>query len=101
MFRDGGSITSIFPSGVDSVENIPSDFIFVLSHSLRVLSWQENLMDDERPPEWMWGFEDELEIWFEEVDRARKEKYKSGSSDDDELPEGGYMYNEAAERFKG
>ena len=101
MFRDGGSLTSIFPGEVESVEDVPSDFTFVLTHALRVLSWQENLLEEERPPEWMWSFEDELEIWFEEVDRARKEKYETGTDrNGDEYPQGGYMYNEEAERFR-
>ena len=99
MYRDGGSLTSIFPGGVGNSEDVPWDFVAALSHALRILSWQENLVEEEIPPEWMWSFEDELEIWFEEVDRARKDKYSTSSSGD-ELPAQGYMYNEAAERFK-
>ena len=99
LFRDGGSLISIFPGEVDNVEDVPWDFMYALTHAFRILSWQENLLEEERPPEWMWPFEDELEIWFEEVDRARKEKYSTDSSGD-ELPDGGYMYNEAAERFR-
>lgn len=89
---------SIFPGKVESVEDVPWEFTYVLNHALRILNWQENLVDDEVPPKWMWLFEDELEKWFKEVDRARKEKFGRG---DDEEPEGGYMYNEEAERFRG
>lgn len=34
------------------------------------------------PPEWMWPFPDELELWFEDVKQARKEKYGPGGADD-------------------
>ncbi len=32
------------------------------------------------PPAWMWPYEDELEIWFENVEEQRKEKYGGGGS---------------------
>lgn len=32
-------------------------------------------MGDEMPPEWMWPLTDELDEWFEEVDRKRRAKY--------------------------
>lgn len=32
------------------------------------------------PPEWMWPFDAELELWFEEVERKREEKYGGGES---------------------
>jgi hypothetical protein len=46
------------------------------------LSWQENLHSDEIPPEWMWAIDHELEEWFEEVKRAREERYGSPSEDE-------------------
>lgn len=62
-----------------------------MEHAHRVLSWQENLMSEEVPPPWMWPFEDELELWFEEVDRKRKERFGGDSE-----PEGEMMENEYA-----
>lgn len=52
-----------------------------VAHAHRILEWQENLQTDEMPPEWMWPHDDELELWFEEVDRARKERYGGGGDD--------------------
>jgi hypothetical protein len=46
-----------------------------------VISWQENLLEGEMPPDWMWPYQDELEVWFEEVDRKRKEKNNPGGED--------------------
>jgi hypothetical protein len=50
------------------------------------LDWQENLQSEELPPEWMWPYDDDLELWFEEVDRRRREKF--GGSDADASSEG-------------
>lgn len=61
---------------------------------MRVLTWQENLTNEEMPPQWMWPFDEELEVWFEEVDRQRKNRF--GSSDDDDEPMGAMMQNEYA-----
>lgn len=62
-----------------------------VSHAYRVIGWQENLTEDECPPVWMWPFEDELEVWFEEVDRKRKDKWGGGASNDDDDEAGGSM----------
>ncbi len=55
-----------------------------IEHAQRVLGWQENLGQDEMPPQWLWVVEDELETWFEDVDRKRKEKYGSPAEDTEE-----------------
>lgn len=39
-------------------------------------------MSGEMPPQWMWPFGEELEAWFEEVERKRKERF-GGDSDTD------------------
>lgn len=64
-----------------------------ISHANAVLDWQENLLPEEMPPEWMWPFVDELEIWFEEVDTKRKERYGGTAASDEE---GSMMRNELA-----
>lgn len=55
-----------------------------IEHANRILDWQEHLSTDEIPPSWMWIFEGELEIWFDEVDAKRKEKHGDGDSSSDE-----------------
>lgn len=54
-----------------------------VNHAHVILGWQENLSNDETPPEWMWALDDELEKWFEEVEETRKEKYGTGGRSDD------------------
>lgn len=72
--------------------------MYSVQHANRVLDWQENLSGDELPPSWMWPFEDELDIWFDGVDRARKEKYGGGTSRDEDVPQ---MQNELAAGRRG
>ena len=66
-----------------------------VNHAHVVLSWQENLTEDEIPPEWMWSLDDELETWFDDVKEARKEKWGGGRGRerDREVP---MMQNELA-----
>lgn len=61
-----------------------------------IVSWQENLPEDEIPPEWMWPLDYELEQWFENVKRKREDKY--GRSDDDDRDEVPMMSNQLAAR---
>jgi len=34
------------------------------------------------PPSWMWPFDEELEPWFLEVERKRKDRTGGGSNDE-------------------
>lgn len=71
-----------------------------IEHAHRVLDWQENLSQDELPPRWMWPFETELEIWFEDVETKREAKYggSSGGSEDSSTP---MMSNELTRGMRG
>ncbi len=42
-------------------------------------------MGDEMPPEWMWPLSDDLDEWFQDVERKRKVKY--GGTDSIEEPD--------------
>lgn len=48
------------------------------------------------PPQYMWPFEEELELWFERVDREREARYGGGSSSYDDDETGSMMGNELA-----
>lgn len=81
------------------MEDIPADLAFAIDHAHRIISWQENLVNEEMPPRWMWHLEWELDEWFENVDQKRKDRY--GDPDDREQTE--LMSNqdpEVKERFK-
>lgn len=56
-----------------------------------MLSWYENLPEEEQPPRHMWHSEKRIGEWFDEVNRKRKDKYggEKGSSsyeDADDVP---------------
>jgi hypothetical protein len=69
-----------------------------IAHAQTVLSWQEVLTEDEMPPEWMWPFDEELESWFEDVERKRKERY--GNRGDDADSSGPMTENEYAKGMR-
>lgn len=71
----------------------PADLVRAIQFANRVLAWQEDLLEEEMPPEWMWLFEDELEPWFDEVMRNRKAKF---SPDTPSSGEGEMLENEFA-----
>lgn len=71
-----------------------------LSQAHKILDWFENLSGDEIPPEWMWPFDDELEVHFQEVEARRNEKYGVTSSGGD-VDGGPMMANELAQGMRG
>lgn len=73
-----------------------------ITHAQTVISWQENLLNDEMPPEWMWPFDEELEGWFDEVERKRNERYGGSGGDGDVTPARSQMTdNEYAKALRG
>lgn len=62
-----------------------------------ILSWQENLSEDEIPPEWMWPLDHELVLWFDEVKRKRDEKFGRPDDDDDDRTDVPMMSNSLAD----
>ncbi len=81
--KRGGSSHLLYPAGMGSIEEIPADLALAIEQALRVSMWQENLSEEEMPPQWMWHLEWELEDWFAEVDRKRKEKFGGDEAADD------------------
>ncbi len=86
MAKRGGAGAVLLPFGVNSIEDIPADLASAIDHGYKVISWQENMSEEEVPPRWMWHLDWELEAWFEEVDAARKAKYGGDSDDREEVP---------------
>jgi len=80
--KRGGAGAAILPMDVTSVEDIPADLTLVIDHGYKIISWQENLTEEEMPPRWMWHLDWELEKWFEEIDALRKSKYAVDDRED-------------------
>lgn len=49
--------------------------MFAISHATTILAWQENLLEDEMPPEWMWSLDEDLAEWFKDVAERRRERF--------------------------
>lgn len=60
-----------------------------------MLSWWELPEEDQPPPE-IWGMDDELAIWWEEVELRRKEKYGTDRGGDEPMTKVDMTDNEYA-----
>lgn len=94
--RKSGNGSLLWPEGCESIEEVPVEVIQAVEHAFKILDWYENMTKDEVPPRWMWTVDHELDLWFEEVERQREEKY-GGRSEDESA---GMMSNELAEQLK-
>lgn len=99
--KSSGNGSLLWPAECKSVDDISWELSVVIQHAYRILNWQENLVQEEMPPVYIWPFEEELELHFERVDKARKDKYGSGSSGDDDDGGTPMMSNELADRVRG
>lgn len=77
------NIAMLLPAGDDLLDS-SFEIIAAIQHANTILTWHENLPEEEMPPEWMWPFPDELEEHFAEVKWARKQKYNGSGGDDDD-----------------
>jgi hypothetical protein len=59
-----------------------------------IIFWQENLLEKEMPPRWMWALDEELNRHFEHVKAKRSSDYDV--DDDDDRPAGPMLQNEYA-----
>lgn len=64
----GGDFQAFWPDGIHEA---PYDLVLTVNHSLRVISWFENLPRDEQPPRHIWWSEKLLDRWFENVEQER------------------------------
>ena len=49
--------------------------VVAVNTGLTVISWAENLPEDEQPPRSIWWSEELLDSWFKDVRTRRDEKY--------------------------
>lgn len=92
----------LFPDGCTDILSVPHDLHTAIEQAYRVLSWQENLTDEEMPPRWMWHLDWELEAHFTTVKRKRDERFGINSSSEDSSSENEDLWedNSLASRFK-
>lgn len=61
------------------MQEAPWDLVYATGEALQVLSWFENLPDEEQPPRSIWWSAERISEWFRNV----KEKRKEGRKDKD------------------
>lgn len=82
----------MWPPDCRSVEDVPADLVIAIDQANSILIWHENLIKEEIPPRWMWHLDWELEVWWMEIERARK-----NSKEVDTREEYDYVKNELFE----
>jgi len=74
-----------------------------LNHALTVISWFENLPQDEQPPRAIWHSAERVDSWFRDVEKKRSEKYgssgkrRSSYEEADNVP---MSSNELADKYR-
>ena len=86
-----------------NLQELPAEFLDIVDHALKILYWQENLVEKEMPPFWMWHLDHELNKWFEKVKNERQgEGRMTPSGDPEELEHENNLYFERKrEELKG
>ncbi len=84
MVRDLGDWREAWPDGIETASDLPWTFIDAWSFASRIMSWYENLDDDEMPPRRIWQDQRMLAKHFEQLKAKRKAKYGG----EEEAPEG-------------
>ena len=71
---------------------MPADLTSAIARASLIVFWQENVLQKDMPPRWMWGLDEELSRHFERV----RAKAGDGDEDDDDEPTGPMAQNELA-----
>lgn len=90
-----------------TIDKAPYDLVYAISEGLTVLSWFENLPDDEQPPRHIWWSDELINEWFRNVKEKRKKGSKKKGSSYEEADDVPMSQNELIDRsgsvpvFKG
>lgn len=93
LSQQTGSFKSLVPKGYN-FSTIPTDLFNAIEQAFRILSWQENLGQDEMPPEWTWNLDWEIEAWFKKIKIDRERKWGNGSSPSADVAESDEMFDD-------
>lgn len=69
----------LIPEG-HSLVDVPADLITAIEQAVRILSWQENLLSKDMPPQWMWVLDWEIDNWFKKIDEERDNNRSGGGN---------------------
>jgi len=80
LVRDFGTISELFPEGVDDVRDLPYILFDSIRYAMLFASFDDNLDLDERPPKRVWLDNDKLKAHMEWVRRKRDREMKGESA---------------------
>lgn len=83
LARDFGTIRELLPPWVADVRDLPYPLYEALRHAGMVISWEENLPEEEMPPKRIWTDMDALTEWFEDVKRKRDSQMRGDKEIED------------------
>jgi hypothetical protein len=81
LARDFGTVSELYPEGVDDLTDLPHGLFELVRHAMVVLSFDE-LPEDERPAKRIWLDPKKLKDHFAWVRRKREREMKGDRSDD-------------------
>ena len=95
----GGDISTLIQG---PIHEAPHDLVSAVNEALSVISWHENLPEDEQPPRSIWWSGELLDKWFKGVRERREERYgskkhRSSYADADDVP---MMENELLSEYR-
>lgn len=67
-----------------------------IAHANSICDWQENLTEEDMPPQWMWPLDHEVVAWFDAVAERRKARFAGSGGDSGDDDSGLMMENEFA-----
>lgn len=97
--RRAGDFRVLYPKGVKRIHDVPWPLQEAINHGLSILSWFENYMPEEIPPEPLWDDAEAVEEHFNRV-RAKKEAERDGYKTNDDGETSDLMGNDLASVFK-
>lgn len=73
LARDMGTVSTLFPPGVEVLTDLPHNLFTAIRLALNFLAFEE-LPEEDQPPKRIWLDRDRLGEWFEKVKKRREEQ---------------------------
>lgn len=80
--RDFGTVSELFPPGVENVRDLPARLFEGIRMAMVFLSFEE-LPPEERPPRKIWLNDEKLSAWFTRVEADRERERGGDNTVDD------------------
>jgi hypothetical protein len=80
----------LWPKGASCIEDVPWDLVEAIAQAHTILDWFTNLIEEDRPPQYLWPFTEELNEWFETHRLFKQSQADIASIPADERPPAGY-----------